>query len=154
MEQPDIDTILNPPTEADRARALRALWQECVATDGSAIPAALHDFIRHHKTRDWLQSALLGLLLWKLEGAQGPISPHILVRVFPGLFAEDADDVVAAAADLFHGVTALDFFNRTSDRSLFDEEQDEDEQWYGMRILGNYNREICQAYDRRYGAKE
>lgn len=151
MEQPQVETILRPNTETERNRALLALWKE-VAEDGREIPAALHDFLRHHRTTDWTQSALIGLLLWKLEGSPQPVPPYILVRVFPGLFADEDPEVADASAELFKGLTALDFFKSTSNRSLFDEEQDEDEQWYGSRILGNYTREISEAYDRRSNA--
>lgn len=143
-----VETILSPATEADRRKALYALWQE-VQMDSTEIPAKLYDFLRHHRTKDWVQSALIGLLLWKLEGAMKPVPPHILVRVFPGLFADEEPGVARSSAELFAGLSTVNFFNTTSDRSLFDEERDEDEQWYGMRILGNFTRLICQEYDKR-----
>ena len=151
MEPQEVETILSPNTEADRNRALLALWKE-VAEDDREIPTVLHDFLRHHRTKDWTQSALIGLLIWKLEGSPNPVPPNIMVRVFPGLFADEDPEVAKASTELFKGLTALGFFEDTSNRCLFDEEQDEDEQWYGSRILGNYTREISEAYDRRANA--
>lgn len=142
-----METILQPQTESERRKALHDLWQE--VENGTDIPPLLHDFIRHHHTHDWVQSALIGLLLWHLDGKEQPVEPYILVRIFPGLFADEEPSILAAAQQLFGDLSAEEFFNQTSNRNLFDEEKDADEAWYGTRILSNYNVEISKAYDNR-----
>lgn len=140
--------ILEPDSEAARNAALSALW-DSVSKKGTEIPSEIQGFIRKQRTRDWAQSALIGLLLWKMDGAKRPVPPYILVRVFPGLFADELPDVQEASAKLFDGFSALAFFRSTSDRSLLEEEVDEAEEWYGLRIIGNFNEEICEDYDKR-----
>jgi len=140
--------ILEPTDERARNRALQTLLERIRNNDGE-LPRELRTFVETHHTSDPAQAALLGLILWELEGHPRPVPPHVMVRVFPGCFADEAPTVEAASLDLLGERTTEDVFDQTSNRNLLDEENNEHEAWYATKLLSRYTRDICRAFDRR-----